>query len=117
MTQKLWGRLHERQDGSYKAVRIGALSNSDASWNWRVTDLYVDDPASLASTPVGEVAGWKFEIEGDTARVVSPVNGPGFTVVAEQSRNLSDRLLFALAKALAASPAPAGGQVAQGAVE
>ena len=56
MTRKLWGRLHERQDGSYKAVKIGALSNSDASWNWRVTDIYVDECASASEPAIRQ--GW-----------------------------------------------------------
>jgi len=50
MSRKLWGRLHEREDGTYKAVRIGSLSSADASWNWRVTEFFVDDPA-IASSP------------------------------------------------------------------
>lgn len=45
--------------------------------------------------------GWHVEIEGDTARVVAPPDGPGFTTVAQRSGPLADRLLFALAKALA----------------
>src|SRR4051812_45629014 len=49
-------------------------------------------------------AGWTITIEGDTAQLVAPVEGPGITVVAEQSRRLAERMLFALAKALAAAP-------------
>lgn len=55
--------------------------------------------------PVKVPSGWSVEIEGDTAKVASPITGPGITVVAEQSRRLEDRILFALAKALAATPA------------
>lgn len=44
--------------------------------------------------------GWRVEIEGDTALVVAPQNGPGGLVVAQHSGPLADRLLFALVKSL-----------------
>lgn len=44
--------------------------------------------------------GWRVEIEGDTALVVAPQNGPGGLVVCQNSGPLADRLLFALVKSL-----------------
>ena len=41
-------------------------------------------PAPEPSAQGEPVAGWEFVIEGDTAKVCSPREGPGFTVVHER---------------------------------
>ncbi len=46
----LWGRLQERANGEYRAIKLGRLATSDASWGWRATPIYVEarTPAEFA---------------------------------------------------------------------